>query len=199
MILTEDEMSRLLDSIDTITGFGLRDRSLFELMYVTGMRVGEIVRLDVEHIDFSLNEVFVTKSKNRKERIVPLGGVAKRFLEKWVKEVRSYFLTGCKDDPKALFLSDKGMRISGSAIRYRLKRGLKIAGIEKKGVSPHSLRHSCATHLLAGGADIRLVQELLGHESIETTAAYTKEIVKELKRVHKMHHPRENRLYVEAS
>ena len=198
VILTENEMESFLDSIETDTGFGLRDRSLFELMYVTGMRIGEIVRLNADHIDFSLNEVFVARSKNRKERIVPLGTVAKGFLEKWVKEVRSYFLTGLKADPGALFLSDKGTRISGSTIRYRLKRGLKAAGIEKKGVSPHSLRHSCATHLLAGGADIRFVQELLGHDSIETTVAYTKEIVNELKRVHKMHHPRENRLYVEV-
>ena len=197
VILTEKEMELFLNSIDTGTGFGLRDRALFELMYVTGIRIGEVRRLDVAHIDFSLNEVFIQKSKNRKDRIVPLGRVAKQFLEKWVKEVRAYFLKNVKADPGALFLSEKGARMAVSSIRYRLDRCLKIAGIEKKGVTPHSLRHSCATHLLNGGADIRFVQELLGHESIETTVSYTKGVVAKLKKIHKMHHPRENQLYVE--
>ena len=199
VILSEKEMELFLNSIAITTGFGLRDRALFELMYVTGMRIGEVRRLDVAHIDFSLNEVYIQKSKNSKDRIVPLGRVAKRFLEKWVKKVRLYFLKEVKDDPGALFLSEKGARMAASTIRYRLKRCLKIAGIEKKGISPHSLRHTCATHLLAGGADIRFVQELLGHESIETTVTYTKGVVAGLKKVHKMHHPRENQLYIEES
>lgn len=197
VILSEKEMELFLSAIDTSTGFGLRDRAIFELMYVTGMRIGEVRRLDVAHIDFSLNEVFIQKSKNRKDRIVPLGLVAKRFLEKWVKEVRAYFLEVVKDDPGALFLSGMGLRISAGTIRYWLQRYLKIAGITKKGISPHSLRHTCATHLLAGGADIRFVQELLGHESIETTVIYTKDVVAGLKKTHKMYHPRENQLYVE--
>ena len=199
VILTEKEMEIFLNSIDTATGFGLRDRALFELMYVTGMRIGEVTRLDVAHIDFSLNEVFIQKSKNRKDRIVPLGRVAKRFLEKWVKEVRAYFLKKVKNDPEALFLSERGARMAASSIRYRLKRYLKIAGITKEGITPHSIRHTCATHLLAGGADIRFVQELLGHESIETTVSYTKGVVAGLKKIHKMHHPRENQLYIEEA
>ena len=197
VILTEKEMELFLNSIDTAAGFGLRDRALFELMYVTGMRIGEVCRLDVAHIDFSLNEVFIEKSKYRKDRIVPLGRMAKRFLKKWVKEVRTYFLKKVENDPGALFLSEKGARMPASSIRYRLKRCLKIAGITKQGISPHSLRHTCATHLLTGGADIRFVQELLGHESIETTVSYTKGVVSGLKKVHKMYHPRENQLYVE--
>jgi integrase/recombinase XerD len=197
VVLSEAEMDKLLNSIETDTGFGLRDRALFELMYVTGMRIGEMRRLDVEHVDFSQDEVFIVKSKNRKERIVPLGKTAKGFLQKWVKETRAYFLKEVKKDGGALFLSEKGVRISSSLIRSRLKRYLAAAGIEKKGVTPHSFRHSCATHLLAGGADIRFVQELLGHESLETTVVYTREVVTGLKRIHKMHHPRENELYRE--
>lgn len=197
VILSAAEMDNLLSSIETDTGFGLRDRALFELMYVTGMRIGEIVRLDVEHVDFSQDEVFIVKSKNRKERIVPLGRMAKGFLEKWVKETRAWFLKDMKADCGALFLSDKGGRIAASSIRYRLRRYLLAAGIEKEGVTPHSFRHSCATHLLSGGADIRYVQELLGHESLETTVVYTREVVTGLKRIHKMHHPRENELYRE--
>ena len=195
VILTEKEMEAFLTSIDTGTGYGLRDRALFELMYVTGMRIGEVVRLLVEHIDFSLNEVFIQRSKNRKDRIVPLGRVAKMFLEKWIKKVRVYFLADVKEDCGEVFLSEQGRGLAASSIRYRLMRWLKIAGIEKKGVSPHSLRHSCATHLLAGGADIRFVQELLGHESLETTVAYTKEVVAGIKKIHKMYHPRENQIY----
>ena len=140
VILTEKEMEAFLTSIGTETGFGLRDRALFELMYVTGMRISEVVMLGVEHIDFSLNEVFIQKSKNRKDRIVPLGRVAKMFLEKWVKKVRLYFLKDVKEDCGEVFLSEKGRGLAASSIRYRLMRWLKIAGIEKKGISPHSLR-----------------------------------------------------------
>ena len=116
VILTEKEMEVFLASIDTDTGFGLRDRALFELMYVTGMRIGEVVRLLVEHIDFSLNEVFIQKSKNRKDRIVPLGRVSKMFLERWVKKVRLYFLKEVKNDCGALFLSEKGRGLAASSI-----------------------------------------------------------------------------------
>jgi site-specific recombinase XerD len=199
VILTENEMELFLASIDTSTGYGLRDRALFELMYVTGMRISEVCRLDVGHIDFSLNEVFVKKSKNRKDRIVPLGRVAKRYLEKWVKEIRAYFFKMVKDDPEALFLSGVGLRIAAGTIRYRLNKYLELAGITKREITPHSIRHTCATHLLSGGADIRFVQELLGHESIETTVSYTKGVVAGLKKVHRMHHPRENQLYIEEA
>jgi len=197
VILSEKEMEALLNNIETVTGYGLRDKSIFELMYVTGMRIGEIIRLNVGDVDFSLNELMIRQSKGRKDRIVPLGKVAKLYLKKWIKITRAYFLKDVLEDSGALFLSEKGSRISGSLIRYRLKHYLKLAGIEKKGVSPHSIRHSAATHLLQNGADIIFVAELLGHESLVTTQVYTSQIVEGLKKTHKMYHPRENQLYKE--
>lgn len=192
VILSENEMDTLLNSIETVTGYGLRDRAIFELMYGTGMRIGEVVRLNVADVDFSLNEILIRESKGRKDRIVPLGSVPKQYLEQWAKHSCSYFLKEIALDEGALFLGEKGVRISGSLVRYRLKHYLKLAGISKPGVSPHSFRHSCATHLLDRGADIIFVAELLGHESLETTCTYTKEIVNGLKKTHKMYHAREN-------
>lgn len=197
VVLTEEEMARLLDSISTATGFGLRDRALFELMYVTGMRRGEVVRLNVCDVSFSTAEVMISRSKGCKDRVVPLGSVAGRYLKRWVKKVRPGFLKEAAKDHGAVFLSCKGKRIAVSLIEMRLKHYLKLAGIEKEGVSPHSIRHSCATHLLQQGADIRFVQELLGHSQLETTARYTREIIAGLKKVHKRFHPRENELFVE--
>ena len=179
VILSEEETERFLDAIETHTGYRLRDRALFELMYVTGMRAGEVTGLNTEDIDFKLDEVIVRQGKGRKDRVVPLGSVSKKFLLRWIKESRKYF---GKKEKGAVFLTCKGNRLSPAGIRYWFGRYLKKAGIEKPGASPHSLRHSCATHLLAGGADIRYVQELLGHESIETTVTYTKEVVKGLKK-----------------
>lgn len=192
VILTEEEMDSFLCSIETATGFGKRDRAMFELMYVTGMRVGEVVKLTVEDVDLSHSEVLIRKGKGDKDRIVPVGQVAGRFLQDWISHARNWFNTGESD---SLFLNSKGRPLASTAVRHRLKYYLKQAGIEKEGVSPHSLRHSCATHLLAGGADIRFVQELLGHESLETTVTYTREVVTGLKRMHRMYHPRENEIY----
>ncbi|MCK4543665.1 MAG: tyrosine-type recombinase/integrase [Spirochaetales bacterium] len=197
VVLSEEETERLLDSIEARTGFGLRDRALFELMYVSGIRIGETVSLDVQDIDFSLDEVMIRQGKGRKDRIVPLGQVCRKFMWKWIKEARAWFLKTNIHDDGALFLNRMGSRLSAGLVRYRLKHYVNLAGIEKEGVSPHSLRHSCATHLLMNGADIRYVQELLGHDSLETTVVYTRQIIEGLKKVHRMYHPRENELYRE--
>lgn len=196
-IFSENEMEDFLNAIDPATGCGLRDRCVFELMYVTGMRIGEAVKLNTDDIDFSHNEVLIRQGKGRKDRIVPLGTVAKRFLEKWVKKVRPYFLKKASEDDGALFLSAKGTRASQGLVRWRMRRYLKEAGIAKEGLTPHSIRHSTATHLLRNGADIVFVAELLGHESLVTTQAYTSQIVDGLKKTHKTYHPRENELYPE--
>ncbi len=193
-ILTEDEMEDFLNAIETKTGYGKRDRALFELMYVAGLRISEVTNLTIEDLDFSLNEVLIRNSKGGKDRIVPMGKIAKQYLESWIKTARRWFI---KEDNSILFLSVKGLKFPTTSIRWRFNIYKKKAGIDRKGVTPHSIRHSCATHLLKGGADIRFVQELLGHESLETTVIYTKEIVSGLKRMHKMHHPRENELYKE--
>lgn len=199
VVFSRDEMTRLLDSIETVTGYGARDRAIFELMYVTGIRIGETVRLAVIDVDFTYDEVLIRQGKGRKDRVVPMGSVAKKHLLRWVKEVRSWFLRELANDCGALFLSDTGKRMRTGTVAFRLQRYMKAAGIAKKGATLHSIRHSCATHLLEGGADIRFVQELLGHESIETTVTYTKEVVKGLKKMHRRFHPRENELYVDDS
>lgn len=197
VILSEKEMAHFLDSIETVTGYGVRDRSIFELMYGTGMRVGEVSKLNVEDVDFSANEIMIKQSKGRKDRIVPLGLVAKSYLEKWVKTYRSFFLKELTKDQEAFFLSDRNQRLNTHSIGHRLKHYLEHCGITKEGVTPHSFRHSCATHLLQNGADIIFVAELLGHESLMTTQVYTTHIVDGLKKTHRMYHPRENELYVE--
>jgi integrase/recombinase XerD len=192
-ILTVEEMVKFLDAIDLHTGYGFRDRTMFELLYVTGMRCGEMTALEVKDVDFSANEVCIRQGKGRKDRIVPLGSVAKDFLFKWIGKMRDWFITG--EDKGFVFLNKRGGRLAESTVRYRLHHWLARAGINRPEISPHSIRHSCATHLLEAGADIRYVQELLGHESIETTVVYTRQIVDNLRKIHRMYHPRENELY----
>ena len=195
VILPVETMCFFLDSIETRTGYGLRDRCIFELMYSTGMRIGEVTRLDVNHIDMSQDEIFIEESKGNKDRIVPLGSVCKILVRRWIEKARSWFLF--HGDRDFLFPGRKGRRISESLIRSRLQHYVKQTGLTIEGVTPHSFRHSCANHLLENGADIRYVQELLGHESLETTAHYTSEAVKGIKKIHKTYHPRENELYEE--
>jgi len=195
-VFSQEEIRRFLDSISTHTGFGLRDRAIFELMYVTGMRLGEIAKLDLGDVDFSLDEVFIRAGKGRKDRVVPLGRLAKEYVSAWAHKARLWF--SASETERAMFLNHDGKRVPASTVRHRFHRYLKAAGIQKPGLTPHSIRHSCATHLLENGADIRYVQELLGHESIETTAEYTRGVAEGLKKMHRMHHPRENELYREG-
>lgn len=190
VVLAEEEMGRLLDSIETHTGYGLRDRALFELLYGTGMRSGEAVALNVEDIDLPLGEILIRQGKGAKDRMVPLGQTARAFLARWIQQARPWFQG--PEARGALFINRRGQRISRSTVAYRLQLHLQKAGLSTRGVSPHSLRHSCASHLLAHGADIRYVQELLGHESLETTVTYTRQSVEDLQRMHRRCHPREN-------
>jgi integrase/recombinase XerD len=194
-IMSVDEVKEFLESIETVSGYGLRDRTMFELMYVTGMRIGEIEKLDIEDVDVSAGEVMIREGKWDKDRIVPLGRTVKGFLTKWLKRVRKWFVN--TDKEKALFTTKNGGRMPSGSIRRLFKRYLKEVGLWRANLTPHSLRHSCATHLLNNGADIRYVQELLGHESLDTTVAYTRQTVDGLKKSHRMYHPRENELYEE--
>lgn len=195
-VFTKSQVETLLDSIAVNTGYGQRDRAIFEFMYVTGCRVSEVTNLDVEDVDFSSSEVLIRQGKGRKDRIVPLGKVASLHLDTWLHHGRKWFSGMEAKGP--FFLSEVGGRMSASAVRTRLKIHLKNNGLQDYGFTPHSFRHSCATHLLENGADIRYVQELLGHESLETTVTYTKGIVEGLRKVYRMYHPRENELYPEA-
>lgn len=188
-ILTQAEMARLLDGIDLGSRLGLRDRALFEFMYSSGLRDGEVANLSVEDLDTEERMVRVYQGKGGKDRTAPVSEVAMVFLNRYLQQRRPI--------PGALFLG-RLSPLKGSGINSRFKKLLRQAGLYRPGLTAHSIRHSLATHLLANGADLRYVQELLGHESIETTVVYTHELYENMKKIYKSYHPRENQLWQEV-
>lgn len=185
-VLGTEEVERLILAPDLSTDKGMRDRAILELMYASGLRVSEVANLLLENLDFEL-EILKTTGKGRKERIVPLGDAALSFLDNYVHNVRPKILNG--KDCEFVFISSYRKNISRQALWKIIKAYVLKAGITKK-VTPHTLRHSFATHLLEGGADLRSVQEMLGHASISTTQIYTHVSNTHLKEVHRKFHPR---------
>jgi len=187
--LTEDEIRELF----SIPGMSLRDNAMLELLYSAGLRIEELVGLNAEDIDFISGLVKVT-GKGDKERIVPVGDTSLSVLLRYLKE-RNLIIEGNKSGSieylpkKALFLNRYWRRISGRGARKALHRWFVLAGLKKK-VSPHTLRHTFATHLLDRGCDLRSVQEMLGHKRIATTQIYTHITPETLKRVYEKAHPR---------
>ncbi len=163
-----------------------RDRAILELLYATGLRVSELVGLDIEDIDLARGHIRV-RGKGKKERIVILGSKAREALKEYLKERSLYLKQPCK----ALFVTPRG-RISDSTVRRLIKRAAFLSGVEKP-ITPHTLRHSFATHLLERGADLRAVQELLGHANLSTTQIYTHLTLRKLKEVYNNAHPRARR------
>lgn len=188
-VLKPEELAQLLDRIPASTPLELRDRALFELAYACGLRAEEIVRLDVEAVEFDSEQLRV-EGKGRKTRIVPAGEAALRAVSRYLERGRAVLVDD--QDMRALFVSKSGRRLSTSDVRRRLRvwarqaAGVSTAG----GVSPHALRHSFATHLLDGGADLRSIQELLGHASISTTQVYTRVESSRLRSAYANSHPR---------
>jgi site-specific recombinase XerD len=180
-VLKPDEVGELLERIPGSTPLDLRDRALLELAYAAGLRAEELVNLDVKNLHADAEEVRV-EGKGGRTRVVPVGEHAWRALERYLARGRTVLSAGESD---ALFLSKTGKRLSTSDVRRRLKLQTRRAGI-----SPHTLRHSFATHLLEGGADLRTIQELLGHSSISTTQTYTRVESKRLKKAYARSHPR---------
>lgn len=168
-VLTIEEIERLIEAPDRVTPLGLRDRCLLEVLYATGMRVGELLSLRMDDLDWTARTVRVF-GKGSKERIVLLGDLAVDALERYLHDGRPQLLRGEPCD--ALFLSHLGKPLSVRGFHMILQDHLQRAGITRH-VTPHTLRHSFATHLLEGGADLRTVQELLGHASMSTTQVYT--------------------------
>jgi integrase/recombinase XerC/integrase/recombinase XerD len=179
-------MAALLDRIPASTPLELRDRALFEVAYSSGLRAEELVTLDVEAVDFDAEELRV-EGKGSKTRIVPAGEPALKAVARYLERARPALATG--DGEPALFLSKSGRRLSTSDVRRRLRAWTRRAEVQG-GVSPHTLRHSFATHLLEGGADLRAIQELLGHASISTTQIYTRVESARLKSAYAKSHPR---------
>lgn len=188
-----DDMARLLDAPDTSTPEGLRDAALLELFYATGARISELSRLDVEDIDWS-NRTARLFGKGSKERIVPIYARALKKLDAYLTDGRGALLAHAKCREQAttrrpLFVSRRGNRMDANAIRYRFQVMCRKAGLPAD-VTPHAMRHTFATDMLAGGADLRSVQELLGHASLSTTTLYTHLTPDKLKRAVHQAHPR---------
>lgn len=182
--LEEEEVEKLLKSAEGKDFFHYRDKAALELLYATGMRVAELVGLNMEDIDF-VGETVKVKGKRGKERIIPLGSYALKALTVYI-ELRKEKI---KPGVQALFLNRFGQRLSDRYLRKKLNKYLELIDINKVS-GPHTLRHSFATHLLNRGADIRSVQELLGHERLSTTQIYTHLSIKRLKEVYGKAHPR---------
>jgi integrase/recombinase XerC len=187
--LTVDEMFNLLDRIQGTDPVSLRDRAILEFLYATGVRVGELVRLALGDLDLGSRMVRV-RGKGGKERVVPFGRQAERALGTWL--AASAALRERGKEPEALFLNLRGGRLTDRSVRRILDRRLLEAAILAK-VSPHALRHSFATHLLGAGADLRAIQELLGHASLSTTQRYTHVTTEGLMQVYDRAHPRARR------
>lgn len=185
-VLSEREVETLLAAPDLDTPAGLRDRAMLETLYATGLRVSELVGLRLLQLDLNAAVVRVT-GKGGKDRLVPLGEEAQHWLSRYLRDSRPVLLNDkiCAE----VFVTPRGAGMTRQAFWHLLKRQARAAGIQKI-LSPHTLRHAFATHLLAHGADLRAVQMLLGHADISTTQIYTHVARERLKQLHKQHHPR---------
>lgn len=184
--LTESEVDQLLCAPNTDRALGLRDRAMLELMYGSGFRVSELVALRVDQLNPRQAMIRVT-GKGNKERLVPVGEESLDWLTRFLSEGRVKLLKGCQCD--ALFPTARGAAMTRQAFWYLIKKHAQQAGIQKE-LSPHTLRHAFATHLVNHGADLRVVQMLLGHSNLSTTQIYTHVAKERLKRLHGEHHPR---------
>jgi integrase/recombinase XerD len=186
-VLSQDEIAAMLEQPDTRKPLGIRDRAILETMYATGMRVSELVTIERTHV-FAEEGIVRIFGKGSKERIVPIGSKARDWIGKYLSNVRGTLVK--RDDGRdILFLNFRGTPLSRMSIWNLVKTSAAKAHLRKE-VHPHTLRHSFATHLLEGGADLRAVQEMLGHTDISTTQIYTHIDREYLKEVHKTYHPR---------
>lgn len=186
-ILTIDEINAMLNAVNTSTYVGIRDRAIMEVLYACGLRVSELINLEINQILFDA-EILRVFGKGSKERIVPIGSYALNWLHIYLNNVRGHFYkSGISGN--IVFLNQKGNKFSRMGVWKLLRHYANTAGILKQ-VHPHMFRHSFATHLLEGGADLRAVQEMLGHSDISTTQIYTHLDKNYIKEVHKSFHPR---------
>lgn len=186
-VLSEDEVVRLLNQPDITTSEGFRDRTMLEVLYATGMRVSELINLTLERVDLNMKYI-IAFGKGSKERIVPLGSVAAEFLQQYLEKVRPK-LTHADRNTNIVFLAFGGHELTRQRFWQIIRAYGRKANINKA-LTPHILRHSFATHLLDNGADLRSVQELLGHSDISTTQIYTHLTNKRLRDIYAKAHPR---------
>ena len=185
-ILSLDELEAIFNQTDIETDEGVRDRAIMELFYSTGMRRMELVKLTIYDIDPKRMIVMIREGKYGKDRYIPVGERALRWVEKYQNEVRPSLVVG--HDDGTLFLTDKGQAFRRSTLAGRVKRYIKKAGLEVQG-SCHLFRHAMATHMLENGADVRFIQAMLGHEDLNTTQIYTQVSIKKLAEIHAATHP----------
>jgi len=197
-MFSQEDMALFLDHISIETPVKQRDRALFELIYSSGLRSEEVQGLEVKHINIE-ERVCVVKGKGKRDRYIPFSNTAQRFLLKYFKDGRKKLarIVMNKEHRRFAFLSSVG-KITGRVILDRFHRYVKECGLEKKGYTVHSIRHSTASHLLENGASIRYVQELLGHRSLKTTQIYTRPTQGSIKVIYRSYHPRENELFLEV-
>jgi integrase/recombinase XerD len=186
-VMSEKQVESLLDAPDLDTPLGLRDRAMLETIYATGLRVSELVNLKLHEVGLA-DGVLRALGKGSKERLVPLGQLAIDWITRYLHEARPDILHGQQSD--ALFVTARGGAMTRQAFWQLIKRYALVAGIDPARLSPHVLRHAFATHLLNHGADLRVVQLLLGHADISTTQIYTHVARERLKSLHAEHHPR---------
>jgi len=187
--LEYEEVKRLLETPPMDNWLGARDRAIMETLYSTGMRVSEVVSLNIDDIDF-LGEVVHIRGKGKKERIAPISSSVLQVIQHYMEFRNKRAQNNGNFDSKVLFVNKHGKRLSTRSVRRKMDKYLIIAGLDPA-ISPHTLRHSFATHMLNRGADLRSVQELLGHQSLSTTQIYTHLTTKKLKEVYDSAHPRQ--------
>jgi integrase/recombinase XerC len=195
--LEYEEVKRLLETPPMDNWLGARDRAILEVLYSTGIRVSELVALNMDDVDF-LGEVVHVRGKGKKERIAPISSSALQVIQYYMEFRNKRAQNNPNFDPKVLFVNKHGKRLSTRSVRRKMDKYLRMAGLDPS-ISPHTLRHSFATHMLNNGADLRSVQELLGHQSLSTTQVYTHLTTKKLKDVYDNSHPRENEYRQENS
>lgn len=186
--LSVEEMRMLIEAPDTKTLLGLRDRAIFELLYSSGIRVSELVGLDRNHIDF-LGDVVKVRGKGKKERLSPIGSHAVEALRNYIESPMRYRGRGAERDANAVFLNCRGGRLTDRSVRRVVDKYIRKLALRRK-ISPHTLRHTFATHLLDAGADLRAIQELLGHARLSSTEIYTHVTTEKLKEQYRKYHPR---------
>jgi integrase/recombinase XerC len=184
--LHEDEVGKLLDEPGPRDAFPRRDKAMLETLYSTGLRVSELVGLDLRDLDM-ISGLICTRGKGRKERLMPLGSIALAAIQRYLEGERRRLVSA--DEANALFLNRDGRRLSARSVRRVVSRYIQRAGLPAA-TSPHTLRHTFATHLLDRGADLRSVQELLGHESLSTTQIYTHVSAERMREAYLRTHPR---------
>ena len=186
--LTLSQVKAVLNVPDSTDLLGIRDRAILEVFYSTGLRRGELAKLELTDLNRERQTLQIRQGKGHKDRVVPVGDRALGWLEKYLDETRSRLVLDLFE--KALFLTSYGEAFNPDVLSRMVTKFIKQAEIGRTG-SCHLLRHTCATHMLEGGADIRFIQQLLGHEKLETTAIYTQVSIEQLKAVHRQTHPSE--------